>query len=80
MPNVFSELNRDQLDGLAQLCFDLAKGVFALILLPVSTIFQNPVLSLIKMFFALAAGLAFTYAALVLLKSSMYPGGKYPAI
>ena len=68
MPNVFSELNRDQLDGLAQLCFDLAKGSFAIILFPTTTYSHNPMLALVKMFAAFIAGLAFTYTALLLLK------------
>jgi hypothetical protein len=72
MPSIFSELNDDQLDGLAKLCFDLAKGVFAFILLPVATYFQDPLLSLFKMFFALVAGLAFTYVALLILKLKEY--------
>lgn len=34
----FQELNDDQLDGLAKLCFDLAKLAFALAILPAQTI------------------------------------------
>lgn len=68
MPNVFSELNNDQLNGLAQLCFDLAKGSFALIIFPADKRFENPIMEIIKTFVLLITGLAFTYIALVLLK------------
>jgi hypothetical protein len=37
--NIFSnQLNKDQLDGLAQMLFDLAKGAFALIFLPIQSV------------------------------------------
>lgn len=65
---VFQELNNDQLDGLAKLCFDLAKGSFALAILPSTSIPQDPVVGFVKVLMGLMWGFAFTYIALVLLK------------
>lgn len=65
---MIKELNKDQLDGLAKLCFDLAKASFVLILLVVQKLSENPIDAIMKISIGLLAGLAFTYAALVLLK------------
>lgn len=65
---MIEELNKDQLDGLSKLCFDLAKGSFALILLPVQKLHDNPLNEITKMAIGLLIGLAFTSAALILLK------------
>lgn len=65
---MLKELNKDQLDGLAKLCFDLAKGAFLLVFAPYSEITKEPLVATLKMFIGLIGGLAFTYVALVLLK------------
>jgi len=58
--------NKDQLNGLAKLCFDLAKGSF--ILSTTSPISSTPADALLSGAKSLLLGLAFTYAALILLK------------
>ncbi|HSW97751.1 MAG TPA: hypothetical protein VLF89_08050 [Candidatus Saccharimonadales bacterium] len=63
----FSELNTDQLDNLAKLCFDLAKGALVFIVIPGSSTEELSV-KLTKIFFSLFAGIAFTYLGLLLLK------------
>ncbi len=67
--NLFSTpFNKDQLNGLANLCFDLAKGAFVLALLPAPDIAANPFLRVFNILVELFIGLAFSYAALVLLR------------
>lgn len=67
---MFSQkFNNDQLSGLADLCFDLAKGAFGFVLLPAFTLTDAPILSFMKIIIAIFSGLAFTYIALVLLKA-----------
>lgn len=62
------ELNQDQFDNLAKLCFDLARGAFIVALFPISNIPINVPLSILKVLIALLWGLAFTYMGLLLLK------------
>lgn len=66
---VFKELNNNQLQGLANLCFDLSKGSLLLALFPASEAFDNLGMVLLKTIMALLLGLVFTYMALVLLKT-----------
>jgi hypothetical protein len=66
---IIGELNKDQLDGLAKLCFDLAKASLVIALLPATSIPSNPIFALVKMLIGLVWGLAFTYLALVILKA-----------
>lgn len=66
--NLFRELNRDQLNGLANLSFDLAKGAFAVSLFPAIEFGDNIFLQLLKIVLALLSGLAFTYIAVLLLR------------
>lgn len=61
-------LNNDQLDGLANLCFDLAKGAIGLAILPSFITYEGVIVILIKVFFGLFWGLVFTYLAMLLLK------------
>lgn len=65
---MIKELNKDQLDGLAKLCFDLAKAAFILIITPFNEFTKDPLTAIIKMLISLIGGLAFTIVALVLLK------------
>lgn len=58
-----NELNDEQLKGLADLSFDLAKGAFALAVFPIIG-GRKP----IEILAAAMVGVAFTYAALILLK------------
>lgn len=60
-------LNKDQLEGLAKLCFDLAKGGFAFAFFP-SVIIPDMLLKVVSMVTGLLIGLAFTYIALLLLQ------------
>ncbi len=62
------ELNNDQLNGLASLCFDLAKGSFLVALFPTVEITTKPFLSFMMMLMGLFLGLVFTYIALLLLR------------
>ena len=62
------DLNKDQLDGLAKLCFDLAKVVLGVSFVPSTTLYENFQLSLIRIIAGLLIGLAFIYLALVILK------------
>jgi hypothetical protein len=68
MLNLLKDPNKDQLSGIANLCFDLSKASFIVVLLPTQNssdgILQLIMSKLITIFIALA----FTYAALVLLK------------
>lgn len=68
MLNLLKDPNKDQLSGIANLCFDLSKASFIVVLLPTEKssdgILQLIMSKLITIFIALA----FTYAALVLLK------------
>lgn len=68
MNHFLGELNDDQLDGLANLSFDLAKASLVLVFLPFSEITTNLLISVIKMLSGLFLGLVFVYLALVLLK------------
>lgn len=63
------QLNRDQLDGLAKFCFDLAKAGLLLALFPTTDLPTKPIVSSLKIISGLIAGIAFTYFALVLLKA-----------
>lgn len=65
---ILQDLNNDQLDGLASLCFDLSKGSLLLALFPAVEIIAHPVLTFIRILIGLLLGLVFTYTALVLLK------------
>lgn len=65
---LFEELNRDQLTGLSNLCFDIAKGSLGLVFLSMTNLSDNLILGIVRVMFAFLMGLAFTYAALVLLK------------
>lgn len=69
MNGLIGELNNDQLDGLANLCFDLAKGAFFLVLFPAAEIINNRGIVFLRTTIALLLGLVFTYIALVLLKA-----------
>lgn len=64
---IIQELNNDQLNGLANLCFDLARAAFILAILPAPEIPDNPVAGLLKILLGLLWGLVCTYVALVLL-------------
>lgn len=66
---ILENFNRDQLNGLAKLCFDLAKGAFLIALFPAPNLQENYILASLKVILGLVVGLAFTYIALVLLKS-----------
>ena len=68
MEKYIGELNNDQLDGLAKLCFDLSKGSFLVALFPTPNIPNNPIAQVTNIIVALTAGVAFIYSALVLLK------------
>ena len=59
-------LNKEQLDGLAKLCFDLAKGGFALAVLAPAT--SSSLATFISGLRGLLIGLALTYLALILLR------------
>ena len=62
---MIESLNKDQLEALARLCFDLAKAAFILaILAPIS---QTVIAAVISGFRSYLVGLAFTYLGLVLL-------------
>lgn len=65
---LLGELNKDQLNGLANLCFDLAKGAFGLALLPTPFIIKEPINGILRMFLAIFVGIVFTYSAIILLK------------
>lgn len=56
------ELNEDQLDGLADLSFGLAKASFVFFVIPATR------KSILEMAIVLIAGFAFIYVALLLLK------------
>lgn len=68
MNHFLSELNSDQLDGLAKLCFELSKGSFLLALFPTANLLNNPVAQVINIAAGIITGLAFIYSALVILK------------
>lgn len=69
MHKVLNDPNKDQLSGLADLCFDLSKAAFVIILLPADStskgIYELIMSKLVTVFIALA----FTYAALLLLRA-----------
>lgn len=65
---IFQELNNDQLNGLANLCFDLAKGALFLAFFPASEVYDNFGIIILRTTVALFLGLVFSYIALVLLK------------
>lgn len=69
----FQQLNNDQLNGLANLSFDLAKGSLLLALFPAAEVSNNLGIVILRTMVALLLGLVFTYMALVLLRSK---GGK----
>ena len=46
MNNFFSELNKEQLDGLVKLCFYLTKEVFAFLLIPSFIVPENTFVSI----------------------------------
>lgn len=69
MIQIFKELNDDQLDGLANLSFDLARAAFILAILPAPSIPDNPGIGLFKILLGLFWGLVCTYMALILLKA-----------
>ena len=62
------ELNDEQWDGLARLCFDIAKASLILALLPTQTDSANLVFLTLKILFGLILGLVFIYLALLSLK------------
>lgn len=68
MTLLLRDLNRDQLDGLAKLCFDLAKGAFGLTILAGIDITANLLIGMLKIIVSLFIGIALTYCALVILK------------
>lgn len=70
--NLFKELNNDQLDGLAKLSFDLARGSLLLALFPAVELISNPLLTFLRILMSLSLGLVFTYIALILLKAKEY--------
>jgi hypothetical protein len=63
---LLTQLNKDQLDGLAKLSFDIAKGAFALVLL--STTGGSFIGRLVMGLTYFGVGLALTYLALVILE------------
>lgn len=65
---ISDELNRDQLSGLANLCFDLSKVTFAFVLVPPENVSGNIFQLITSKLYVVLIALAFTYAALVLLK------------
>lgn len=65
---MIKKLNKDQLDGLAKLCFDLAKGAFALSILPVTNVTSDPLTEIGKILSGLFLGIALTYLGLIFLK------------
>lgn len=65
---MFSELNKDQLDKLASLCFDLAKIAFGFAFFPAAESMSHILESLVKVFISALMGLAFTYRGLIFLK------------
>lgn len=68
----FSELNNDQLDGLAKLMFDLAKASFIIAFFP-SVLSEDPGIKLFKILLGLFWGLVCTYLALLLLQRKERP-------
>ncbi len=68
MNQYFTDLNNDQLDGLAKLSFDLSKAALVLVFLPISEINSSMVLSVVRMVVGLFWGLVFIYLALIILK------------
>lgn len=60
-------LNKDQLDGLAGLCFDLAKGSLAISVL--SPLGSSNILVALNGVRGVVIGIVFTYIALVLLRA-----------
>lgn len=71
MIQIFKELNDDQLDGLANLSFDLARAAFILAILPAPSIPVDPINGILRILLGLFWGLACTYVALVLLKAKV---------
>lgn len=62
-------LNKEQLSGLANLCFDLAKGAFAVGLFPAASINSSNFLVIASnIVVGITVGVAFVYAALVILQ------------
>lgn len=69
MIQIFKDLNDDQLDGLANLSFDLARAAFILAIFPASGIPADPLMGIFKIVLSLFWGLVCTYIALVLLNA-----------
>ena len=69
MENLFlGRLNNDQVDNLAKLCFDLAKGAFLIGLFPLASLTPiNIVTVILYIVSGLLFGIAFTYVGLLLL-------------
>lgn len=65
---MFQELDKEQLNGLANLCFDLAKGSIALAVLPSFSVQENPLLGFFRIVLGLFWGVVFTWFAMVFLK------------
>ncbi len=65
---LFQELNKDQLQGLANLCFDLAKAEFVLMIVPAFESNIEVAGLIIRATVALISGLAFTAIGVLLLK------------
>lgn len=65
----FQELNNDQLNGLANLCFDLAKGALFLAFFPASEVYNSFGIVILRTLVALFLGLVFIQIALVLLRA-----------
>ncbi len=71
--NIFSSrFNKDQLDALANLLFDLSKGCFALIFLPITSINKDPILGFTKVLMAIIAGIAISILIRVQVKATSH--------
>jgi len=66
---LFQELNRDQLKGLSNLSFDLAKGQFIFVIVPTLDPNVGIIVLTIRIILALLTGIAFTIIGVLLLKS-----------
>ncbi|HBQ51292.1 hypothetical protein A3B42_03195 [Candidatus Daviesbacteria bacterium RIFCSPLOWO2_01_FULL_38_10] len=64
---IIGNLDKEQLDGLAKLMFDLAKASFILAIFP-SALTEDLTIKLFKILLGLFWGLVCTYLALLLLK------------
>lgn len=68
MLNALNNPNKDQLTGLANLCFDLCKVTFAFVLIPPENVTSNIFQLITSKLYVVIVGLAFMYTALILLK------------